>query len=199
MRTNSSLLLIAVVCMVVLMHALFQVSARATTIRLLSIEKLTETSSDVVQGKVTKIESFWNKKRTAIYTRVTVTRRNVLKGNVPRKVAVFLPGGTIGGKTTMVIGAPEFMLGQEVVLFLSRATNYQEELELPPAVVPFHLTDLFQGKFDVMIDPATGRRKAVSNAIKLFEQQEVKPEMLPPGGLKGFPLTDLINRIRQVR
>ncbi|MFX0201012.1 MAG: hypothetical protein ACFFCW_33245 [Candidatus Hodarchaeota archaeon] len=199
MRTNSSWQFVAVACMMALMYTLFQVSAWATSIQVLSLEKLTQNSSDVIQGKVIKIESFWNKRRTAIYTRVTVSRGEVLKGSVPSEVAVFLPGGTVGGRTTMVIGAPEFKHGQEVVLFLSRATDYKEEVELPTPVVPFHLTDLFQGKFDVMIDPATGQKKAVSNAVKLIYQPGVKPEMLPPGGLKGLPLTDLVTRIRQVR
>lgn len=65
--------------------------------------------------------------------------------------------------------------------------------------MPFRLTDLLQGKFDVVADPATGQKMAVSNAVKLIEKPaEIKPEMLPPGGMKGLPLTDLINRVQQI-
>ena len=197
MRDNFTWLLLGGV---ILLSLLFEVTTLATSIQILSLERLTQSSSDAIQGKVTKIESFWNKNRTAIYTRVTLTRQRALKGSVPDEVDVFFPGGTVDGRTTIVIGAPEFKPGQEVVLFLNRATGYEEEVELPAAVVPFRLTDLLQGKFDVVADPATGQKMAVSNAVKLIEKPaEIKPEMLPPGGMKGLPLTDLINRVQQIR
>ncbi len=184
---------------VILLFPLFEVTTLATSIQILSLEKLTQSSSNAVQGKVTKIESFWNKNQTAIYTRVILTREKALKGSLPDEVVVFLPGGTVDGRTTIVIGAPEFKLDQEVVLFLNPATGYEEEVELPAAVVPFRLTDLVQGKFDVVVDPATGQKRAVSNAVKLIKKPaEIKPEMLPPGGVQGLPLTDLINRIQQI-
>ncbi|MGH7802092.1 MAG: hypothetical protein ACREOW_15945 [Thermodesulfobacteriota bacterium] len=120
MRENFTWLLLGGV---ILLSPLFEVTTLATSIQILSLERLTQSSSDAIQGKVTKIESFWNKNRTAIYTRVTLTRQRALKGSVPDEVDVFFPGGTVDGRTTIVIGAPEFKPGQEVVLFLNRATG----------------------------------------------------------------------------
>lgn len=199
MRRNLSQVSRIGVCGALFVYALLPVIAWATTIQVLSLEKLTRSSSVILRGKVTKIESFWNKDRTAIYSRISLQREEELKGTTQAEVQVFLPGGTVDGRTTIVIGAPEFKEGEEVVLFLSQATGYQEEVALPETVVPFRLTDLLQGKFNVVVDPATGRKMAVSSAAKLLERPGIKPEMLPPGGLKGLALTELVTKIRQIR
>ena len=127
-------------------------AALATTIRLLSLEQLTQSSSEVVQGTVTDITSFWNQNRTTIYTRVTVTPERTLKGSAPDEVTVLLPGGTVDGTTSMVVDAPELKRNQEVVFFLHRADDLRQEVDLPASVIPFQLTDLLQGVFTVLTE-----------------------------------------------
>ncbi|MGQ0735234.1 MAG: hypothetical protein ACT4QD_16475, partial [Acidobacteriota bacterium] len=58
------------------------------------------------------------------------------------------PGGTLGRYRSLVVGAPEFAVGQEVVLFLGAR---------PPAFP--YVVRLGQGVFPVAVDPATGERR----------------------------------------
>ena len=61
-----------------------------------------------------------------------------------------VPGGQIGRYKNVMVGAPEFRQGEEVVLFLSAAG---------PSIA--HVFGLNQGVYRVRVDPRTGRRLVV--------------------------------------
>ena len=66
-------------------------------------------------------------------------------------------GGTVGEWSTLLVGAPELVPGSEYVLFLSEGSLPGAERIL---TAPGHV----QAVFDVITDPVSGERRAVSQA-----------------------------------
>jgi hypothetical protein len=170
------------------------------------LEALTQASSEVVQGTISNIESFWNRSRTAIYTRLTLSSERTLKGSSPDEVTVLLPGGTVGETTSILVDAPELKPNQEVVLFLDRVDDLRQEVDLPASVTPFQLTDPLQSVFKVVTDPVSREKRAVSHIVILLPsdavtpaQPELRSRLLSLGGEQGLPLDELAARVEQIR
>ena len=124
----------------------------------MSLADLIGKASTILQGKVSKVEPHWDKDQTMIYTSVSVSVGNYLKGGTEaREVTIEVPGGTVGEITLGVSDIPVFEEGQEVILFL------REEY--------FQIVGWFQGKLTVVddmvlemgvpVDQFTGYVKAV--------------------------------------
>jgi hypothetical protein len=77
------------------------------------------TASDlVVHGRVAAIRSQLVGDRRTIETVVTVLVLDALKGQPGETVYFRVPGGQVGPYRRVMVGAPEFAEGEEVVLFL---------------------------------------------------------------------------------
>jgi hypothetical protein len=63
----------------------------------------------------------WSDDRTRIDTIVTLEAASYLKGGPGDAVTFRVPGGQIGRYRNVMVGAPEFRQGEEVVLFLRAA------------------------------------------------------------------------------
>jgi hypothetical protein len=128
--------------------------ASATTVIPMSVERLTEVSSHVVEGQAIETWSEWNAQHTQIltYTKFQVAR--ALKGRSPAVVVVKQLGGTVGETTQKVYGVRYLRPGQETVLFLRPA----EELDGTMVI-----SGLMQGNFQVRTS-ASGE-KLVSNGM----------------------------------
>jgi hypothetical protein len=89
-------------------------------------------SQAVVHGRVVAVQPYDTAGRRTIESLVTLQVIDALKGD-PGPTAYFrVPGGTIGRYRRVMVGAPSFAPGDEVVLFLKGR---------PPAVpLPFGLT-----------------------------------------------------------
>ena len=99
----------------------------------------------VVHGRVVDIRPQLVGDRRTIETVITVAVLDALKGQPGETVYFRVPGGQIGRYRRFMVGAPEFVSGEEVVLFLKGR---------PPAVpFPFGLS---QGVYRVVRD-AGGR------------------------------------------
>jgi hypothetical protein len=103
----------------------------------------------IVHGHVVAVESRWAEGRRQIETIVTLRAAEYLKGNLGDAVTFKVPGGQMGPYRSVMIGAPTFHEGDEVVLFL----NAQG-----PAV-PW-ISGLNQGLFRVAAD-ASGTKVVV--------------------------------------
>jgi hypothetical protein len=105
------------------------------------------TSSEiVVHGRVVGIRPQLVGDRRTIETVITVSVLDSLKGQPGETVYFRVPGGQIGRYRRFMVGAPEFVSGEEVVLFLKGR---------PPGVpFPFGLS---QGVYRVVRD-ADGHR-----------------------------------------
>jgi hypothetical protein len=105
------------------------------------------TASDlVVHGRVVNIRPQLVGDRRTIETVVTVSVVEALKGQPGATVYFRVPGGQVGRYRRMMIGAPEFADGDEVVLFLKGRA--------PAVPYPFGLS---QGVYRV-VQGADGRR-----------------------------------------
>jgi hypothetical protein len=118
--------------------------ASATTMIPLTIEQLTERASAVVRGHTVATHSAWDG-HGRIVTHATVqVEQSYAGGATPgASLDVATYGGTVDGTSMLVIGAPSFSVGEEVVLFLA-----------PQGALGNGIAELGQGKFEVQRDAA---------------------------------------------
>jgi len=109
-----------------------------------SVEELARGSDAVVRGRVMSLASHPSADGRRISTSVEVEATSVWRGTVPARVTVVVPGGTAGRVAQRVAGAPQFTVGEEVVVFLGQMGKAQA----------YRVTGLAQGKFAVEADQA---------------------------------------------
>jgi hypothetical protein len=73
----------------------------------------------IVHGQVVDVRSATTASRRTIETVITLAVADVLKGSANREVVFRVPGGQVGRYRRILVGAPQFATGQEVVVFLS--------------------------------------------------------------------------------
>ena len=93
-------------------------SLHATTVFPMSVERLTDISSDVIVGHAVKSWSTWNAQHTIIVTYTQFAVDNRLKGSTAASVTVKTPGGSVDGYTQHVAGVRSWSAGESSVLFL---------------------------------------------------------------------------------
>jgi hypothetical protein len=76
-------------------------------------------SQVIVHGVVTSVDAQTVGSRRTIETVVTVRVVDALKGNVESTTVFRVPGGEVGRYRRVMVGAPEFREGDEVVVFLA--------------------------------------------------------------------------------
>ncbi len=115
--------------------------ANATVLIPADVAELSRDANAIVRGRVTATESQWTADRRAIETVVTMDSDASLKGALGRRVQFIVPGGTLGRYRSLMAGAPEFVVGQRVIVFLGgTGPSYP------------HLLGLGQGVYRVMPD-----------------------------------------------
>jgi len=111
--------------------------------------------SDIIaSGRVIDTTPEWGDNRKRIDTRVTLQVGTYLKGGPGETVVFKVPGGEIGRFRNVMVGAPVFRTGDEVVVFLTRRTSEE------PMVF-----GLNQGVFRISFDEQTKRRVVVRPAV----------------------------------
>jgi hypothetical protein len=75
-------------------------------------------STTIVHGRVVDVRSDATGPRRTIESLVTVAVMQTLKGPAASSVSFRLPNGQVGRYRRVVVGAPEFASGDEVILFL---------------------------------------------------------------------------------
>jgi hypothetical protein len=98
--------------------ALAGAAVRATVILPVELDQLVTGARAVVHGRVVALEPRWVEGRRAIETLVTLEVDEYLKGDFGRDVTFRVPGGQMGPYRSVMIGAPRFREGDEVVVFL---------------------------------------------------------------------------------
>jgi hypothetical protein len=115
-------------------------AAGATTIVPMSVEKLTDVSSDVVVAHATKTWSQWNAQHTMISTYTQFSVDSHLKGTSGSTLTVKQPGGSAEGYTQHVAGVRPWTAGESAVLFLRPSSGNDGT---------FVVSGLMQGNFRV--------------------------------------------------
>lgn len=158
--------------------------AWATLMLAADLETLARRSDAIVRGKAVRSVSVATADGQQIQTITTVRVAASLKGGVGETVEVRTPGGTLGDLEQRVAGAPEFEEGQEVVVFLHRASERH-----------FAVEGLGLGKFDVIRDadgePRVRQRVRGLSVVEPDGRVHAAPELEP------VPERDFLDRIRR--
>ena len=119
----------------------FVLPLSATVVLKMSMEDITTSSEEIIQGKVKEITSQWNEEKTLIYSEIKIEVKEVIKGENKRKEIVIRQlGGKVGDLRLKVIGMPVFQEEEEVILFLKKDKKQLKK---------FYVNGLFQGKFAI--------------------------------------------------
>src|SRR5687768_9105496 len=113
--------------------------ALATTIAPTDFAGMVSGSQVIVHGAIIDVRARATGGRGTIETYVTVAVATALKGERVETVVFRVPGGRVGRYRRVMVGAPDFTVGEEVVLFLSGRA--------PAMPMPF---GLHQGVYRVM-------------------------------------------------
>jgi len=145
----------------------------------LSVEGLTRGSDAVVRGHVRSVTSTLSEDGRRVFTLVELEVAATWRGGELRSVLVIVPGGDAGGITQRVEGAPSFVEGEEVVVFLHRAEAGGHRV-----------AGLAQGKFAV-----AGPGAAPDLAHTRLVAQPLRPGERPA---EAMPVAELERRVRSV-
>lgn len=147
---------------------------RATVILPAEFREVVAGSEIIVYGRVADVRPEWSDDRTHIDTTVTLEVGSYLKGGPGDAVTFRVPGGQVGRYRNVVVGAPEFRQGEEVVLFLNASG---------PAVA--HVFGLNQGVYRVRTDSRTGQRVVIPPVLTASTDS---PQAVVRGDLSRQPL-----------
>jgi len=102
----------------------------------LTLDDLAARANLVVLGEV--VDVVYQKEANGnIYTLATLSVGQTFKGGTIKEVVISTPGGKLDGKTLEVEGAPNFQLGESVIVFLEKGDGI------------FRVIGGFQGKFTI--------------------------------------------------
>jgi hypothetical protein len=147
---------------------------RATTLAQLSLDQLAGAADGVARVRCAGTESRWE--NGAIWTNTTFEVVQAMKGDLPPRIVVRLPGGKVGPFTTTVEGAPRFSTGEEAVVFLerSRAGGYS-------------VTGWLEGTFRIALD-ATTHREMVTQDSSSFALFDAATRTFRAEGMRKIPI-----------
>ena len=107
----------------IIVAILMSASASATTLMRMSLDQLTQASTEIVRGHVVSQSTQWNSGHTRIYTFTTVALDQSYKGNPPSTLVIQQPGGRVGKVQVFVAGTIQFHPQTDYLLFLERSAS----------------------------------------------------------------------------
>ncbi|NIO29562.1 MAG: hypothetical protein GTO29_13525 [Candidatus Latescibacteria bacterium] len=148
----------SIFCVTLLVLAAAASLVQATQILYQSPKQMGRESPLVVKGKVATSRSFWNEKRTKIFTETFVDVDETYKGTGGSTVRIIQIGGVVGNVRMHVHGALSWRPGEEVLLFLE-----------PYGTEGYRVSGFSQGKFEIERDPKTGEAFITRPALEGVE------------------------------
>jgi hypothetical protein len=91
---------------------------RATVLIPADLGELSRDARTIARGRVVAVDAQWTDGRRTIETRVTLEAETYLKGALGDVVEFRVPGGSLGRYRNIVVGAPQFSVGQRIIVFL---------------------------------------------------------------------------------
>jgi hypothetical protein len=92
--------------------------AGATTLVPTDVAEMSREARAIALGRVVTMEARWSADRRRIETLVTLQAEAYLKGSFGASVQFFVPGGELGRFRSIVVGAPQLTIGQDIIVFL---------------------------------------------------------------------------------
>jgi hypothetical protein len=161
-------------------------SASAATVVAMSLEQMSDRADAIFVGRVEGIRSDWNAERTRIYTYVTFEVDRYLKGGRGGRLeTVRLLGGQVGPYLAMVPGTPQFVEGEEVLVFQVGGG----------ARIPTVL-GLSMGKFSIVRDPS-GETMVKRDISSLMLANHRTDSRKPGDPLSRYRLGEVESKIRE--
>lgn len=93
-------------------------SAYATLVVPADLGELSRDARVIARGRVVALDTRWTDDRRRVETLVTLEAENYLKGAFGPVLQFRVPGGQLGRYRSILVGAPELVVGQRVVVFL---------------------------------------------------------------------------------
>ena len=144
----------------------------AATVEAMTLDQMAQRAEAIFIGKVVGTRADFNAQRNRIYTYVTLEVERFLKGGGgEREMTIRMWGGQVGPYTSIVPGTPQFVDGEEVLLFCSGSR----------ARVPM-LLGLSLGKFSIARDDAGERilKRDISGLVLANYRTDSRPVGTPP-------------------
>lgn len=152
----------------------FPAAIRATVIVPAEFREIVNGSDIIAYGRVIETTVQMADDRKRVDTLVTMQVGTYLKGGPGDAIVFRVPGGQVGRFRNVTVGAPQFVVGEEAVVFLnSRAADR-----------PF-VFGLNQGVFRVRLDDRTKRRVVTPPVLMV---QGEAPEALVRGSAARRPV-----------
>ncbi len=158
--------------------------AWATTVKTFVFEEMCETAQTIVYVKCLTRENAIFADREGIFTQTRFKIMEVVKGRADTEVVLTLPGGEWDGQRMRVPGMPQFVVGQETVLFLSKRDNFGSPWPM----------GLGQGCYAVQVDEG-GNRQVRLRHVPLPPGVRSKPAQARTSHME---LGDFLTAVREV-
>lgn len=126
--------------------------APATSLVRLSLEQLSQASTEIVRGRVVSQESRWNSRQTQIVTLTTIAIDQKVKGRPPAALVIQQPGGTVGNLRVLVPGTVRFTRQSSYVLFLEPVGENSSR---------YCLVGMVQGAYRIFRDAGTNEERVI--------------------------------------
>ena len=170
--------------------------------RKLGLDELVSNAELIATGRVVEKECRWGERGKWIYTYVTISVGEYIKGGGEEQVTVRHLGGEVGKKGLIVGNMPRFHQGEEVLVFLRKAKQtlpLQAEQALPLQEGPeiYEVSGLAQGKYTVFVDESGKEiiRNSFSNlCVQDANGMRITNEKLLP----GKPLSEFVSEIEKI-
>jgi hypothetical protein len=160
---------------------LFVLTAGATTLARMSLDRLAAAADAVARARCASAESRWE--NGAIWTVTSFDVIETMKGALPERFTLRLPGGRVGHLTDTVDGAPRFSPGDEAVLFLERSR-----------AGGFSVSGWVQGTFRIGRDPHTGQQTVTQDSSS-FPVFDPATRAFRAEGIRGMPMETFRERL----
>lgn len=167
--------------------AAFPVALSATVLVPIEFRELVTTAPIIAHGRIVDVQTAWSSGRLAVETFVTLHVDDYLKGDLGSDITVRVPGGRLGRYRTIMVGAPVFYRGEEVVLFLSTGAPFY------PSIV-----GLSQGAFRIVTMPGTTARVVAPPALMGVAGAEAQPVVRGDPTRRPVAIDQFRDIVRQV-
>ena len=105
--------------LLMVMALLVAAPAGATVYLPVDFNEMVARSKEIAHGRVVDVRGDLTPDRRTIVTYVTIEVEQHLKGNLGESITFRVPGGQVGRYRRIVVGAPQFERGDEVIVFLA--------------------------------------------------------------------------------
>ncbi|HSE97088.1 MAG TPA: putative Ig domain-containing protein, partial [Blastocatellia bacterium] len=128
--------------------------AGATTVTIPADDDMIVSARAIVRARVLSVGSALDQEKDRIYTYITLRVQEVLKGQITeRRIVIKELGGIVGDRAMVVYGNPQFVVGEQVLLYLDTWADGS-----------LRTYQMFLGKFNIITDQNTGRQIAVRSS-----------------------------------